>query len=105
VTDDHLPPITPTASTSTSLPPHASPVTCEIRMESSHWALLGPGIELRRTPYDYAVACADIASASTFPDAAGWADLYVNARASAEDAIAAFGPRDGRDNSEDPEAR
>ncbi|WP_407646005.1 metallophosphoesterase family protein [Actinacidiphila oryziradicis] len=63
----------------------------------AHWALLGPGVELRRTPYDYDAACARIAAESGYPDAADWADTYVRARASAEDAIDAFGPRDGRD--------
>ncbi|MGA5703604.1 metallophosphoesterase family protein [Peterkaempfera bronchialis] len=63
----------------------------------AHWALLGPGVELRRTAYDYAAACTRIASTSGFPDAADWADLYIHARASAEDAIASFGPGDGRD--------
>ncbi|MEV0277867.1 metallophosphoesterase family protein [Streptomyces sp. NPDC050610] len=63
----------------------------------AHWALLGPGVELRRTPYDSAAACARIAAESAFPDAAEWADAYVNARVSAEEAIAVFGPLDGRD--------
>ncbi|MEV0261766.1 metallophosphoesterase family protein [Streptomyces sp. NPDC050617] len=62
----------------------------------AHWALLGPGVELRRTPYDYAAACARIAAESAFPGAAEWADAYVNARASAEEAIGVFGPLDGR---------
>ncbi|MFJ2420709.1 hypothetical protein ACIOWH_37300, partial [Streptomyces brevispora] len=29
--------ITPSTRASTSLPPHTSPLTCEIRMKSSHW--------------------------------------------------------------------
>ncbi|WP_030542935.1 metallophosphoesterase family protein [Streptomyces albus] len=62
----------------------------------AHWALLGPGVELRRTPYDYAAACARIAAESAFPDAAAWADEYVHARNSAEDAVAVFGPLEGR---------
>ncbi|MGW7516138.1 metallophosphoesterase family protein [Streptomyces sp. NPDC054796] len=62
----------------------------------AHWALLGPGITLRRTPYDYAAARARIAAASAFPDADAWAGEYVHARSSAEDALAAFGPHDGR---------
>ncbi|MFE7121409.1 metallophosphoesterase family protein [Streptomyces sp. NPDC057654] len=63
----------------------------------AHWALLGPGVELRRTPYDYAAACARIAAESAYPDAAAWADEDVHARASAEEAIGVFGPLDGRD--------
>ncbi len=65
----------------------------------AHWALLGPGdgVALRRTTYDYAAACARIAAESAFPGAAEWAEEYVHARNSAEDALAAFGPLDGRD--------
>ncbi|SCK52829.1 Predicted phosphodiesterase [Streptomyces sp. WMMB 322] len=64
----------------------------------AHWALLGPGdsVTLRRTTYDYAAACARIAAESAYEGAAAWADEYVHARNSAEDALAAFGPLDGR---------
>ncbi|MEV6109577.1 metallophosphoesterase family protein [Streptomyces sp. NPDC051940] len=63
----------------------------------AHWALLtAQGVSLRRTPYDYAAACARIAAESGFPDAAAWADEYVHARNSAEEALAVFGPLDGR---------
>ncbi|ATO16021.1 YfcE family phosphodiesterase [Micromonospora sp. WMMA2032] len=60
------------------------------------WALLGPGVQLRRTPFDVDAACARIAAGSTFPDAAAWADEYVRSRHSDADALAVFGPRDGR---------
>ncbi|MFF0727108.1 metallophosphoesterase family protein [Streptomyces sp. NPDC004134] len=57
----------------------------------AHWALLGPGgAALRRTAYDYGAACARIAAESGYADAAAWADEYVWARNSAEDALAAF---------------
>jgi hypothetical protein len=60
----------------------------------AHWALLGPGgAALRRTAYDYGAACARIAAESGHADAAAWADEYVWARNSAEDALAAFGGR------------
>jgi putative phosphoesterase len=64
----------------------------------AHWALLGPGdaVSLRRTAYPYDEACTRIAAESGYPDAAAWADEYVRARNSAEDALVAFGPRDGR---------
>lgn len=65
----------------------------------AQWALLGPGggeIALRHTPYDLDAACDRIAADSGYPDAPAWADEYVRARNSAEDALAAFGPRDGR---------
>ena len=63
-----------------------------------HWALLGPGtsVQLRRTEFDLAAACATIAAESSYPDAAAFADEYLYARNSDADAIAAFGPRDGR---------
>jgi predicted phosphodiesterase len=63
----------------------------------AHWALLGPGAQLRHTPYDYDAACARIAAESGCPGAGEWADTYVRARATAEDAIEVFGPRDGRE--------
>ncbi len=64
----------------------------------AHWALLGPGdgVTLRRTAFDCAAACERIAAESGFEGAAQWADEYVYARNSAEDALAAFGPGDGR---------
>jgi predicted phosphodiesterase len=62
----------------------------------AHWALLGPGVQLRRTEFDAAAACAQITAASGYPDAAGWADYFVHARATDAEALAAFAPRDGR---------
>jgi predicted phosphodiesterase len=72
----------------------------------AHWALLGAdaaarhgtgeSVSLRRTPYDYEAACARIAAESGFEGAAEWAQEYVHARNSAEDALRAFGPLDGR---------
>jgi putative phosphoesterase len=62
----------------------------------AHWALLGPGVQLRRTEFDPEAACARIAAESGYPDAAEWADYFVHARASDTEALAAFGPRDGR---------
>ncbi|MEU3453084.1 metallophosphoesterase family protein [Micromonospora sp. NPDC006766] len=60
------------------------------------WALLGPGVQLRRTGYDVDAACARVVAGSTFPDAAPWADEYLRSRHSDVDALVAFGPRDGR---------
>jgi putative phosphoesterase len=63
----------------------------------AHWALLAGGVvTLRRSEFDAAAACAAIAGISGFPGAAEWADYFIHARASDADAIAAFGPRDGR---------
>jgi len=64
----------------------------------AHWALLGPGVALRRTAYDTAAAVERIATASGYPGARAWAREYVAAPPSAEEALAAFGPRDGRDD-------
>jgi predicted phosphodiesterase len=62
----------------------------------AHWALLGPGAELRCTAFDVDAACARIAAESGFPEARAWADYFVRARATDAEALAAFGPRDGR---------
>ncbi len=62
----------------------------------AHWALLGPGVQLRRTVFDADAACARVAAESGFPDAAGWADYFVRGQATDAEALAAFGPRDGR---------
>lgn len=63
-----------------------------------HWALLGgPGqVSLRRTALDLDAACARIAAESGFPDAAGFADMYVRSTYSDAEALAVFGPQDGR---------
>jgi hypothetical protein len=42
----------------------------------AYWALLGPNVELRRTPYDAAAAAARI-RAGGHPHADEWADTYV----------------------------
>lgn len=63
----------------------------------AHWALLAGGaVTLRRSEFDASAACAAVAEQSAFPGAAEWADYFIHARASDADAIAAFGPRDGR---------
>jgi len=63
----------------------------------AHWALLrSGGVELRRTGFDVAKACADIGERSAFPGVIEWADYFLYARASDVEALTAFGPRDGR---------
>jgi predicted phosphodiesterase len=64
----------------------------------AHWALLGPGdtVQLRRTRYDVDAAAATITARSGYPQAAAWAREYVRATATAEEALDAFGPGDGR---------
>lgn len=63
----------------------------------AHWALLRDGTaSLRRTDFDVANACAAIGEQSSFPGARYWADYFLHARVSDAEALAAFGPRDGR---------
>ena len=65
----------------------------------AHWALLGAGVELRVTEFDLDKACARVTAESGYPDAAEWADYYIRSAASDAEALAVFGPRDGRDGS------
>jgi putative phosphoesterase len=61
------------------------------------WALLHDGqVSLRHTEVDLEAAVAGVVEGSTSPDRQAWADEYVRAANSDVDALAAFGPRDGR---------
>jgi predicted phosphodiesterase len=62
----------------------------------AHWALLGPGVELRRTEFDLDWACARTVEESNYPGIAEWAEYFIKARATDAEALGAFGPRDGR---------
>ncbi|GAA2434955.1 metallophosphoesterase family protein [Streptomyces macrosporus] len=62
----------------------------------AHWALLGPGVELRTTEYDVEAAIARLTRESSYPEVAEWADYFLHARATDAEVLAAFGPRDGR---------
>lgn len=63
-----------------------------------HWALLRDGdVSLRRVEIDVDAAVAAVVARSMYPGRAAWADYYVRARSSDANAVAAFGPRDGRD--------
>ncbi|WP_392676498.1 metallophosphoesterase family protein [Streptomyces sp. LN785] len=62
----------------------------------AHWALLGPGVELRSTHFDVEAAVAQVTQDSSYPQIAEWADYFLHARATDADALEAFGPRDGR---------
>lgn len=62
----------------------------------AHWALLGPGADLRRTVYDVEAVAARVASDSAYPDAAAWADTYLRATRTDARALEVFGPMDGR---------
>jgi predicted phosphodiesterase len=59
----------------------------------AQWALLGPGVQLRRTLFDEDAACARLAERSAYPDIAEWADYFVRATAGDDEALAAFSPR------------
>jgi hypothetical protein len=55
----------------------------------AYWALLGPAVELRRTPYDLESAAERIA-VTGFPDAEAWAREYVSALNGADEASRYF---------------
>ncbi|NUS15662.1 MAG: metallophosphoesterase family protein [Streptomyces sp.] len=65
----------------------------------AHWALLGPGVELRTTHFDLRAAATRLGQDSSYPGIAEWADYFLHARATDADALTAFAPRDGRDRS------
>jgi len=63
----------------------------------AQWAHLADGaVTLRRTTYDIEAARATIRAAGTFADIDEWTDEYLYSRNSDFEALAAFGPRDGR---------
>jgi predicted phosphodiesterase len=68
----------------------------------AHWAILGPGVELRRTPYDVEAACAVLAT-SGYPNVERWLDTYVRAPTITDDyAVTVYAQRDGRPNPPTP---
>ena len=60
--------------------------------DGAAWALLGPGVELRRTPYDTKAAARRLAR-SPWHRATAWADEYVLRRYSDVEALEAFTPK------------
>jgi len=63
----------------------------------AHWALLADGgVQLRRSTFDVEAAREQIRQSSGYPDVDEWTDYFLNARASDAEALAVFGPRDGR---------
>lgn len=63
----------------------------------AYWALLAHGgVTLRRTAYDVDAARVEIRAACSYPDVDAWTGEYLTGAASDLDALAAFGPRDGR---------
>jgi len=61
------------------------------------WVLLDDGaVTVRSTRYDVEAARAAIRAMCDYPDIDEWTDEYLNARNSDADALAVFGPGDGR---------
>lgn len=61
------------------------------------WALLRDGaVTLRTTPLDLDAAVAEVVANSTYPGRQEWAEYYLRAISSDAEALATFGPRDGR---------
>ncbi|MFF4768693.1 MULTISPECIES: metallophosphoesterase family protein [unclassified Streptomyces] len=61
------------------------------------WALLRDGqVSLRHTPVDVPAAIDAVAAGSAYPEARAWAETYVRGGVGDLEALAAFGPRDGR---------
>ncbi len=56
----------------------------------AHWALLGDGVELRRTSYDVEAACRLLVSRSGYPGIEEWADYFVRDPASDAEALRVF---------------
>ncbi|WP_326692545.1 MULTISPECIES: metallophosphoesterase family protein [unclassified Streptomyces] len=67
----------------------------------AHWALLGPGVELRTTNFDIEAAIDQVTRDSSYPEITQWADYFLRAQATDADALTAFGPRDGRSETTD----
>jgi predicted phosphodiesterase len=65
----------------------------------AHWCLLGPGTDLRVTPYDIPAAVARLTRECAYPDIAAWADYFLYARATDTEVLEVWGPKDGRDAS------
>jgi predicted phosphodiesterase len=64
------------------------------------WALLaGGGVTLQHTPIDVDAAVAAVVAGSTYPERQAWADYFLRSAASDAEALAVFGPRDGRPTS------
>jgi putative phosphoesterase len=56
----------------------------------AHWALLGEGVELRRTRYDVEAACRYLTAHCAYPDIEEWADFFVRDPASDAEALRVF---------------
>lgn len=62
-----------------------------------NWALLDDGaVSLHRTLIDVEDAIEQVVAGSTYPERRAWAEYFIRATASDTEALAVFGPRDGR---------
>ncbi|WP_327371530.1 metallophosphoesterase family protein [Streptomyces sp. NBC_01217] len=66
----------------------------------AHWAVLGPGVELRTTDFDIEAATTRIGRDCDHSGISEWADYFLHARATDAEALETFGPRDGREAAE-----
>ncbi|MER6076818.1 metallophosphoesterase family protein [Streptomyces sp. NPDC001833] len=57
----------------------------------AHWCLLGPGTDLRVTPYDRAAAVTRLVRECAYPEIAEWADYFLHAHATDAEVLAAWG--------------
>lgn len=62
----------------------------------AHWALLGSGVDAAADHVRHRRRVRPVAAESGYPGAADWPDYFVRARATDAEALAVFGPRDGR---------
>ncbi|MGW5053528.1 hypothetical protein [Actinokineospora sp. NPDC004072] len=56
----------------------------------AHWALLGPGVDLRCTGFDIVAACDVIIRVCEFPGITGWVDAVLRHPATDAEALAHF---------------
>lgn len=61
----------------------------------AHWALLGPGAELRTTAFDIPAAVSRVCRESSYPGITEWADYFLHARATDAEALDTFRPTPG----------
>lgn len=62
-----------------------------------NWALLDDGaVSLHRTLIDVEDAIEQVVAGSTYPERRAWAEYFIRSTASDTEALAVFGPRDGR---------
>ncbi|MGW8374930.1 metallophosphoesterase family protein [Streptomyces sp. ODS28] len=65
-------------------------------LPGAHWALLGPGAELRTTHFDVEAAVREVLGDCSCAEAAEWADSYLRSCPSDAEALEVFGALDGR---------